>query len=115
MISQWWDAAACGARFLDNARRDSDGLFNFSSTRDGSAGLHFQRRPYTAVFYILGNLEFAEAIKTRQKEGKSAGEFNAEDFQEKAVTVFELFRKYRNLHYFILLQRGILLNTDRAL
>eukprot|EP00041_Stephanoeca_diplocostata_P024863 m.639955 g.639955 ORF g.639955 m.639955 type:complete len:209 (+) comp22619_c0_seq6:101-727(+) len=92
---EWWHAAVCGARFLDNSRRESDGLFNFSSTRDGSAGLHFQRRPYTAVFYILGNLEFAEAIKTRLKEGKPTGDFKSEDFQRKALDVFEQFRKYR--------------------
>eukprot|EP00038_Savillea_parva_P014568 m.11355 g.11355 ORF g.11355 m.11355 type:complete len:427 (-) comp2838_c0_seq2:1150-2430(-) len=89
----WWSAACVGAPFLDKAIiPGSDGsLLYFSTTRDGH-GLHFQRKPFTAVFYIMGYLEFAAAIKQRQAAGKDTGGFDPEIFVSKARDMFERFR-----------------------
>ena len=64
----WLRAAATGARFLDCAK-DDDGLLFFSTSRDGAARLHLQRKPYAAVFYVLGLLEFWKALRTHAAEG----------------------------------------------
>ena len=36
-----------------------DGRILFCTTREGTP-LHFQRKPYAAVFYILGHLEYSQ-------------------------------------------------------
>mmetsp|Transcript_3651 Transcript_3651/g.9111 ORF Transcript_3651/g.9111 Transcript_3651/m.9111 type:complete len:428 (+) Transcript_3651:66-1349(+) len=92
---EWWQAACTGARFLDKALvPDSDeGLLYFSTTRDGH-GLHFQRKPFTAVFYILGCLEFAAAVRGRKAAGLDAGDFSEADLTTKGSEMFERFRKW---------------------
>jgi len=53
-------AASDGARFLRRAKT-SDGRYLFSTTRDGGEAVHYQRKPYTAVFYAMGCLEYYRA------------------------------------------------------
>jgi N-acylglucosamine 2-epimerase len=64
----WLRGAAAGARFLDCAK-DEAGLLFFSTSRDGRSRLHLQRKPYSAVFYVLGLLEFWKALRTHAAEG----------------------------------------------
>ena len=60
--------AAKGVDFLDRARDPETGHLFFSTTRDGSARLHLQRKPYSAVFYVQGMLEFWRALQTHKRE-----------------------------------------------
>lgn len=84
-----------GAGFLDKALipGSDEGLLYFSTTRTGH-GLHFQRKPYTAVFYILACLEFAAAIKLREDAKLDVGGFDRAEFVGKAVEMFERFRAW---------------------
>ena len=51
---------ACnGARFLEKLK-DPIGRLYFAVSRDGSRPLHFQRKPYAAVFYVLACIEHHE-------------------------------------------------------
>ena len=43
--------------------KGADGKLFFSTSREGEP-LHFQRKPYAAVFYSMGLLEFSKAVKT---------------------------------------------------
>lgn len=57
---EWLDAAELGVGFLRRNARDPRGRLYFSLTRDGRP--HFyQRKPYAAVFYQMGLLEYARA------------------------------------------------------
>ena len=67
--NKWFDAALCGARFLERAKHKDSGLLLFSVSRDGTTPLHMQRKPYAAVFHVLGCLEFGDAIRRRQAAG----------------------------------------------
>ena len=51
-------AAESGAQRLDNSIDPVTGLLFFSTTRDFFNRLHLQRKPYAAVFYVQGCLEF---------------------------------------------------------
>jgi N-acylglucosamine 2-epimerase len=58
--AEWLDAARLILDFLRAYARDADGRFYFSLTRDGRpAG--YQRKPYAAVFAMLGMLEYSIA------------------------------------------------------
>ena len=104
----WFAAAAAGARFLKKAMRD-DGMLWFSTTQSGDEGVHFQRRPFTAVFYILGSLEYYQLLRTRKAEGKdvhagsqprplvtsdAALEAEAAAYAEQALVMFAKFRAW---------------------
>jgi N-acylglucosamine 2-epimerase len=65
--AKWLAAAAAGAVHLDKAL-DGNNLLFFSCTRDWIK-LHYQRKPYSAVFYVLGFLEFYRAITRNEREG----------------------------------------------
>jgi len=67
--SQWRQAAELGAGFLDKAK-DEAGLLFFSTTRRGER-LHFQRKPFSAVFYVQGMLQYWRLLRTVEKEGGS--------------------------------------------
>ena len=88
---EWFAAAARGAHFLEKAKR-ADGALFFSTSREG-APLHFQRKPFTAVFYILGCLEFAKAVATRRAEGIECSE-DADLFLGRAEEMFAKFRSW---------------------
>ncbi len=57
---EYLDAAALGVDFLRRHARDEQGRLFFSLTREGTPHF-FQRKPYAAVFYQLGLLEYARA------------------------------------------------------
>ena len=89
----WLRAAANGVKFLDHARDADTGLLFFSTSRDGSARLHLQRKPYAGVFYVQGMLEFWRALQTHKREGSqypdiAALEARADEFLAKAHRTF---------------------------
>ena len=57
---EWLEAARLGAEFLRRHARDGQGRCYFSLTRDGRPAA-YQRKPYAAVFIMLGWLEYAKA------------------------------------------------------
>jgi len=57
---EFLEAAAVGAPFVLDRGRDADERIFFSLTRDGRP-LHFQRKPYGAVFCQMGLLEYYRA------------------------------------------------------
>lgn len=61
---EWLDAAELGVGFLRRNARDAEGRLFFSLARDGRPHF-FQRKPYAAVFYQMGLLEYARAIGDR--------------------------------------------------
>lgn len=67
--TRWFSHAQSGARFLSRGKLD-DGTLAFSVSEDGSLPTHFQRKPYSAVFYVLGCLEYAEALRVRAEAGE---------------------------------------------
>jgi len=91
MRESWFSAAELGMSFLDKAKRD-DGMLFFSTTREGE-GLHYQRKPYTAVFYILAHLEFYQAIQTRKADGHACAH-DGDALIAKAMALFEKFRTW---------------------
>lgn len=61
---EYLDAAALGVEFMRRHARDPHGRVYFSLTREGRP--HFyQRKPYAAVFYMLGLLEYGRASGDR--------------------------------------------------
>ncbi len=89
----WLQAAALGVTFLDRAREPESGRLFFSTTRDGSARLHLQRKPYAAVFYVQGMLEFWRALQKYSAGGDGfldpALVARAPEFLAKARDMFE--------------------------
>jgi N-acylglucosamine 2-epimerase len=57
---EWLEAARLGAAFLRRHAFDQQGRAYFSLTRDGRPAA-FQRKPYGAVFIMMGLLEYARA------------------------------------------------------
>src|SRR5258708_11873643 len=57
---EWIDAARLILDFLRKHARDAEGRYYFSLSRDGRPSF-FQRKPYSAVFAMLGMLEFSKA------------------------------------------------------
>jgi N-acylglucosamine 2-epimerase len=57
---EWLAAARSGADFLRRHARDEQGRCYFALTRDGRPAA-FQRKPYGAVFIMLGWLEYSRA------------------------------------------------------
>lgn len=57
---EWLEAARLGADFLRRHARDERGRCYFSLTRDGQPAA-YQRKPYAAVFIMLGWFEYAKA------------------------------------------------------
>ena len=92
----WLRAAALGVTFLDRAREPDTSRLFFSTTRDGSARLHLQRKPYAAVFYVQGLLEFWRALQTYIANGDGndlidpALVARAPEFLAKARDMFEM-------------------------
>jgi N-acylglucosamine 2-epimerase len=59
-------AAKLGADFIRKFGKDQDGRYYFSLSRDGTTPIHYQRKPYGAVFIMMGLLEYGKAIKDNQ-------------------------------------------------
>ncbi len=57
---EWLDVARHGMEFLHRNARDGEGRYFFRLEPDGT-GSQFQRKPYGAVFAMLGMLEYARA------------------------------------------------------
>jgi len=57
---EWLDAARLILDFLRAHARDPHGRYYFSLTREGRPAF-YQRKPYSAVFAVLGMLEFSKA------------------------------------------------------
>jgi N-acylglucosamine 2-epimerase len=57
---EWLDAARGGVQFLRRHARDSQGRCYFALTREGAPAA-FQRKPYGAVFMMIGLLEYSKA------------------------------------------------------
>ena len=57
---EYLDAATLGVGFMRKYARDPQGRVYFSLTRDGRP-FFYQRKPYAAVFYMLGLLEYSKA------------------------------------------------------
>lgn len=58
--AEWIEAARLILDFLRRCARDPQGRYYFSLTRDGRP-CGYQRKPYSAVFAMLGMLEFSKA------------------------------------------------------
>ena len=68
----WLIAAGRGANFLDVALdKDNTNLLFFSTTENGKHLLHLQRKPYSAVFYVQGMLEYYRALRHYEQEEAS--------------------------------------------
>ena len=92
--ADWLRAAANGVDFLDRARDPETGHLFFSTTRDGSARLHLQRKPYSGVFYVQGMLEFWRALQVHKRRGSPVAEIvpyeaRASEFLRKAHQTFK--------------------------
>jgi len=61
---EWLAAARSGAEFLERNALDPGGRCYFSLTREGRP-VFFQRKPYAAVFVMLGMLEYSKATGER--------------------------------------------------
>jgi len=57
---EYLDAATLGVGFMRRNGRDPQGRVYFSLTRDGQP-FFYQRKPYAAVFYMMGLLEYSKA------------------------------------------------------
>ena len=86
---KWWRAARCGARFLKHGKDSATGNIWFAVSRDGSRPLHFQRKPYAAVFHVLGCLEYAECLRVRAAAGLDVDGDDPAPWLAEAVEYFE--------------------------
>jgi len=77
---EWFEAARTGAEFLQRYGVDSGGRCYFSLTREGRP-VHYQRKPYSAVFTALGFLEY----------GLASGE---KAYQDEAIELFWRIRSW---------------------
>lgn len=58
--SEWLDAAGSILSFVRRHGKDTQGRYYFSLTRDGQPAF-YQRKPYSAVFVVLGLVEYYRA------------------------------------------------------
>ena len=88
--TRWNAAARLGAGFLSKGK-DAEGRLLFAVSREGQP-LHFQRKPYAAVFYCLACLEYAELQRVRAARGLEAED--AAPWLEEAVAQFEALSRW---------------------
>lgn len=75
---EWLEFASSCIRFLRRHARDPKGRIYFSLTHDGRpAG--YQRKPYAAVFYCLGLIEYAKATGDEACRSEAVDLFHAID------------------------------------
>ena len=88
---KYLEIARNGVDFMKNGKCEKTGLLYFSSTENGEK-LHFQRKPYSAVFFAQGMLEFSKALRKYEKSGKS--KTTSKYYLEEAEKSFDLLRKW---------------------
>ena len=71
---EYLDAAALGVDFIRRYGRDPKGRVYFSLTREGKP-FAFQRKPYGAVFCMMGFLEYYRATGKEEYLGEAVGLF----------------------------------------
>lgn len=71
---EWLQAARGGVEFLEKHVFDPQGRCYFSLTREG-APVFYQRKPYGAVFVMLGFLEYSRATGDTAYRSRAAGLF----------------------------------------
>lgn len=59
---EYLEAAKLGVKFIRKFGKDPQGRLYFSLTREGKP-FFYQRKPYAAVFYMLGLLEYSKASR----------------------------------------------------
>ena len=93
---RWFDAAKLGADWVAKHGKDTEGRIYFAVSRDGSTPLHMQRKPYAAVFHVLGNLEYAAALRARAAAGVPTNSSAAapEAYLAEATDYFERLRDW---------------------
>jgi N-acylglucosamine 2-epimerase len=77
---EYLDAASLGLQFMRRHAKDPQGRLYFSLTRDGKP-YHYQRRPYSAEFYMIALLEYYKAT-------------GRQDCLEEAVTLYWRIRDW---------------------
>src|SRR5260370_5629606 len=77
---EWLDAATLILDFVRKFGKDSQGRYHFSLTRDGQPAAS-QRKPYAAVFVMLGLLEYSKT---------GAGE----EYKQEAIELFGQIRQW---------------------
>ena len=99
----WFEFAKAGAAFLKNLKA-ADGRLHFAVSRDGRTPLHYQRKPFGAMFYCLAAIEFARALTIQadsemaiRRQDSHPAEVDclrkqAEYWSTEAVEYFERFR-----------------------
>jgi hypothetical protein len=84
--------AKLGAEFLSKGRGSdgiNDNLLFFALSRDGQYKLHLQRKPYSAVFFIQGCLEYYRALRTLENELGTTD--HGEDKESYLATALEFY------------------------
>jgi len=85
-----FETALAGYKFMHKAKA-TDGTLYFSTTQSGEH-LHFQRKPYAAVFYSMGLLEFSRAVRSLPKDYKT--DLNADEILAEAELYFDKLRAW---------------------
>ena len=85
---RWFELARAGAAFLEKFK-DARGRLLFAISRDGSTSVHYQRKPFGAMFYCLACIEYSQCLLQR---GDNLTE--AESWKAEAIRYFELFSKW---------------------
>ena len=67
----------------------ANGTLYFSTTQDGTH-LHFQRKPYAAVFYAMGLLEFSRTIQHLPGDHPQKKQLDANQIESEAELYFDI-------------------------
>ncbi|MEP6538927.1 MAG: AGE family epimerase/isomerase [Bryobacteraceae bacterium] len=71
---EWLEMAALGIGFLRRHARDAKGRCYFSLTREGNPAF-YQRKPYAAVFTMMGLLEYSKATGDEEMRAEAIALF----------------------------------------
>ena len=81
-----------GFRFMSKAKM-ADGKLYFSTSKEG-VGLHYQRKPYAAVFYSMGLLEFSKALQKYNSMYQKVSDISPKDILDEAKLYFDKLREW---------------------
>ncbi|CBY32635.1 unnamed protein product [Oikopleura dioica] len=84
--------AYAGFKFMHKAKA-ADGTLFFSTTESGEH-LHFQRKPYAAVFYSMGLLEFSKAVTNLPDNHEMKLKLDAVQIKTEAVLYYDKLRMW---------------------